>query len=517
MRKDLKDDPTLPLYNWCQARTMGVLCHLSCFPSETGIGNMGAGAYRFLDFLADTGMKTWQLCPLGPTGYGDSPYQSFSAFAGNPYFIDWAPLMEAGLVNELEMAGLLELPRDRVDFGRLYEKFWPLLKKAAKRFRERGLERIADYEPFEVFCGEHESWLKPYSWYRTLKTAYAGAPWWEFPQKYRTYPKAAKAGLPAAADKDQLADESFYQYIFFQQWQRLRAYANRLGIEVIGDLPIFVAMDSADAWGNPGIFQMDTSTGEPEAVAGVPPDYFSEDGQLWGNPLFDWEYLKKTDYAWWMQRLEASFRDFDIVRIDHFRGFHDYWSVPAGSANARNGTWKPGPGLEFFRKVRERFPEARIIAEDLGEPSPGVVELREACGFPGMAVLQFAFNPGQDSDFLPHNHQANLALYPGTHDNDTTVGWYQQAGRAERDFVRRYLSVSGEEIGWDFIRSCYRSVAGIAVAPIQDFMSLGSEARFNSPGTTRGNWQWRFRSDELESLWTSSKAYLKELAWLYRR
>jgi 4-alpha-glucanotransferase len=511
--------PTSPLFNWLDARAAGVLLHPTALPGAQGIGTFDEHAVRFLDFLQAAGLKYWQLCPLGPTGYGDSPYQSFSAFAGNPYLIDLKALVAAQLLTSAEIAPLAALDADRVDYGALYEKKWPLLAQAFGRFKAAGAPALAaDGETFAQFQTQQAAWLDGYAFFRALKDYHRGVAWWEWPAAVRSYVAAKKspfrAQLAAATEA-----HAFYQYLFFAQWRALRAAAAARGIKIIGDIPIFVAADSADVWTHPELFELDPQTARPLAVAGVPPDYFSADGQLWGNPLYLWSRHAADGYAWWHARLRASFALCDVVRIDHFRGFDAYWRIPATAPTARTGAWVKAPGLDFFRSVRAAFPAAKIIAEDLGELTPSVVALREATGLPGMAILQFAFG-GDDAQnlYLPHNLVANAAIYPGTHDNDTSLGWYATAAEKERDHARRYLRVDGREIGWDFIRTSYAAVSRLAVVPLQDVMSLGSAARFNAPGKPQGNWQWRFRREQLEQLMTGgTAAYLQSLATLYGR
>ncbi len=511
--------PTSPLFNWLGTRAAGVLLHPTALPGDQGIGTFDEHAVRFLDFLQAAGLKYWQLCPLGPTGYGDSPYQSFSAFAGNPYLIDLKALVAAKFLTPAEIAPLAALNADRVDYGALYEKKWPLLAQAFARFKAAGAPALAsDGETFAQFQTKQSAWLDGYAFFRALKDHHRGVAWWEWPAAVRSYLAAKKSPLRAQLATATEA-HAFYQYLFFAQWRALRAAAAVRGIEIIGDIPIFVAADSADVWANPELFELDPQTARPLAVAGVPPDYFSADGQLWGNPLYLWSRHAEDGYAWWHARLRASFALCDVVRIDHFRGFDAYWRIPASAPTARTGEWVKAPGLDFFRSVRAAFPQAKIIAEDLGELTPSVVALREATGLPGMAILQFAFG-GNDAKnlYLPHNLVANAAIYPGTHDNDTSLGWYTTAAEKERDHARRYLRVDGREIGWDFIRTSFAAVSRLAVVPLQDVMSLGSAARFNSPGKPQGNWQWRYRSGQLEQLnGGGTAAYLKSLATIYGR
>jgi len=503
------------LSNWLTDRSAGVLLHPTALPGSQGIGTLDENAVTFLQFLSVAGFKYWQVCPLGPTGYGDSPYQCFSAFAGNPYLIDLGALVRAGLLTPDSVLPLARLSADRVDFGELYKLKWPVLFSAHAAF-VRGGRQTLPYGDFDAFRRKHATWLTDYARFSALKEQFQGRAWWEWPAEFRT--PATARGTP---DSPQLAERieayEFIQYLFFGQWMEIRATAAKLGISIIGDTPIFAALDSADAWAHPKLFQLDPKTSRPVAVAGCPPDYFSADGQLWGNPLYDWPAHAKDGYAWWIARLRANFGLCDVVRIDHFRGFESYWSIPAGSTTARPGRWVPGPGLKFFKAVRAALPDARLIAEDLGTLTPAVVKLREDTGLPGMAVLQFAFGGGADNFYLPHNHRANCVVYPGTHDNDTTLGWFGAADEKTRDHVRRYLRVGGQEIAGDFLRTAYASVCNLAIIPLQDLLGLGSEARFNSPGKPEGNWSWRFRSEQVAALLASSGNYLRELAALYGR
>ncbi len=507
--------PEPPLFNWLDQRGAGVLLHPTSLPGDYGIGTFDSAVETFLQFLADAGITYWQTCPLGPTGYGDSPYQCFSSFAGNPYLIDLVPLLHAGLLTEAALTPLRHLPHDRVDFGALYTLKLPLLFSAHAAWR-RVPNRSLPYGDFDAFRRRHSGWLDSYAYYSALKDHHSGAPWWEWPAETRSFAKAQESPLFARL-APRIEAYAFLQYLFFGQWSQVRDRARAKGIQIIGDTPIFTALDSADVWAAPQLFQLDPRTLRPTAVAGVPPDYFSADGQLWGNPLYDWPAHAREDYAWWLSRLRANFEFCDVVRIDHFRGFEAYWAVPAGSATARPGTWKPGPGIDFFRAVRAALPDAKLIAEDLGVLTPETVALREATGLPGMGVLQFAFGGGADNLYLPHNHRPNSVVYPGTHDNDTTRSWYATESEATRDHVRRYFRISGAEIAWDFLRAAYASASNLAVVPLPDLLSLGTEARFNTPGRAQGNWTWRFRTEQLDALTRESAPYLRELAELYGR
>jgi 4-alpha-glucanotransferase len=508
--------PSQPaLASWLTTRSAGVLLHPTSFASDQGVGVLDGAVDEFLDFLVEAGIRYWQICPLGHTGFGDSPYQCFSAFAGNPYLIDLRAVVDAGLLEPADLAPLARLPREKVDFGALYGAKWPLLFRIHANYKTRG-RRDRPYGDFEAFRTAQAGWLESYALFLALKDHFGGAPWWDWPEEVRFFDRARASRL-AAAVADRAESYSFLQYLFFGQWARVRAAARARGVEIVGDAPIFVAGDGADVWTHPELFELDRRTGRPLAVAGVPPDYFSADGQLWGNPLYDWPAHRADGYAWWLRRLRANLDLCDVVRIDHFRGFDTYWSIPAGAPDARTGRWRNGPGLEFFRKVREALPDCRLIAEDLGELSPSVVELREATGLPGMTILQFAFGGGADNLYLPHNLRANSVVYPGTHDNDTTLGWYAEAPEKTRDHVRRYFRVDGREIGWDFVRAAYAAVSNLAVIPIQDLLSLGPEARFNVPGRPDGNWQWRLPAGRLAALRRESAAYLRELGRLYGR
>ena len=506
--------PTLPLFNWLKSRGAGVLLHPTCLPGTQGCGVFDEHAVHFLDFLQAAGMKYWQVCPLGPTGYGDSPYQCFSAFAGNPNLVDLAALVRFGLLKPEELQPLAALPADRVDYGALYHLKPGYLRSASARFARQ--RPALPYGDFAEFCRQHAPWLDDYAYFRALKDHFSGMAWWEWPAEARDHRLAAKSPLRAKLAHERTAYQ-FGQYLFFGQWAQVRAAAQARGVEIIGDLPIFVAADSADAWAHPALFELDPRTFRPLAVAGVPPDYFSADGQLWGNPLYRWAAHQADGYAWWLARIRASFELCDVVRIDHFRGFDAYWRIPVPAQTARVGEWTPGPGLDLFRAIHAAFPSARIIAEDLGVLTDSVVSLRDDSGLPGMAVLQFAWGSDAGNGYLPHNVTANAVIYPGTHDNDTTLGWYQGATETERNYVRRYLRVSGADVPWDFIRASYASVARLAVISLPDILSLGAAARFNTPSKAEGNWQWRFRADTLARLVPATAAYLRELAELCGR
>ncbi|MDR3410192.1 MAG: 4-alpha-glucanotransferase [Formivibrio sp.] len=507
--------PSPALFNWLDQRDAGILLHPTCLPGTQGVGVLDNAVDDLLAFLADAGIRYWQTCPLGPTGYGDSPYQCFSAFAGNPYLIDLTVLQDIGLLDKADLAPLAALPQDHVDFGALYAAKWPILFKAFQAFVATP-DIALPYGDLEQFKQQHQFWLEPYSLFLAIKDLRHGQPWWEWPETLRFYSRAISAQLPESVQVCAQA-HTFFQYLFFGQWQTVRERAHKQGISIIGDAPIFVAPDSADVWSHPELFELDQKTGQLLCVAGVPPDYFSADGQLWGNPLYKWDKHIETGFSWWLERLRANFLLCDVLRIDHFRAFDTYWAIPADAPTAVTGEWRKGPGIAFFKAIAQAIPDARLIAEDLGDLTPSVHALRQATGLPGMAILQFAFGDNASNSYLPHNLHANCVIYPGTHDNDTTQGWYRNAPEKVRDHVRRYLRIDGQDIHWDFVRSAYGSVCNLAVLPLPDLLGQDSSARFNVPGQPAGNWQWRYSADQLATLHRHGAAYLHELGMLFGR
>ena len=469
-------------------RASGVLLHPTSLPGPYGIGELGDEARQFLAFLVAAGQKLWQVLPLGPTGYGDSPYQSFSAFAGNPLLISTDRLCRDGLLTPDDLADWPRFPTERVDFGPVIAHKQIVLRRAYARFAATdGAARIARW---------HAPWLDDYALFMALKDHHGGAVWssWE-PALVRRDPAALAAMREVLADD--IGFHRFCQFRFFEDWGALKREANARGVRIIGDLPIFVAYDSADAWANQGLFFLDAA-GQPSAVAGVPPDYFSATGQLWGNPLYRWEVMARDGYAWWVERLRLALALFDLARIDHFRGFEAYWEIPAGETTAINGRWVSGPNAAFFDAIRAQLGDLPIIAEDLGLITEEVLALRLRFGLPGMAVLQFA--PSDPSNvYLPHHHERNSVVYTGTHDNDTTRGWWSATTDAERAFLQRYLGhpITEATIAPTLIRVALGSVARTAIVPLQDVLNLGSEARMNTPGTAGGNWGWRYGAGAL--------------------
>lgn len=500
---------------WLDTRTAGVLAHVSSLPGEYGIGNFGPGARRFIDCLAEARVRYWQICPIGPTGFGDSPYQLFSGRAGNPYFIDLAELEHDGLIDARELQILRRLPADRVDYGLLYETFWPVLARAHDRFAAAGADEVDGLGSFAAFRRQHASWLEPFADFMALKAHFGGFPWTYWSPEFRNWHPKIRAAMPESARRD--ADRhAFYQYVVFGQWQRLRQYAKERGVDVIGDVPIFVALDSADTWQNRQVFRLDAS-GQPLVVAGVPPDYFSATGQLWGNPLYDWDYLARTRYAWWIDRLRAAFDLYDVVRLDHFRGFDTYWEIPAGAPDARGGVWRKGPGLAFLQVVKNSIPQAKIIAEDLGYIGPDVVALRRAAGMPGMKILQFAYGHDRHNVNLPHFFPPDSVAYTGTHDNNTTRGWLESLPTATADTIDDYFQLGGSKSAWPMIRTLLSTVSRLAVVPMQDLLDLPESATFNRPGTSDGNWQWRFTDAQLAELAAGKIDTLRRWIELYDR
>ncbi|MEH1897218.1 MAG: 4-alpha-glucanotransferase [Nostoc sp.] len=476
-------------------RSSGILLHPTSFPSRFGVGDLGLEAYRFIDFLKDTHQQYWQVLPLGPTGYGNSPYMCYSAMAGNPLLISPEKLRDEGLLSEEDFANLPGFPVEKVDFDRVVPIKIGLLKKACENFRVNATP--IQQKEFEGFCDSKAYWLDNYALFMALKDAHNGASWhtWE-PEFVKRKPEAL------AQVEDRLNGDIFYykfvQFEFFRQWSDLKSYANMRGIDIIGDIPIYVSHDSADVWAHPDIFCLDEETGVAAQMAGVPPDYFSATGQLWGNPVYNWEELQKQDFKWWVQRFEAMLDYVDIIRIDHFRGFEAYWSVPKGEETAMNGKWVEAPGDAFFEAIRHKLGKLPVLAEDLGVITPEVEALRDKYEFPGMKVLQFAFGSDPENPFLPFNYPRNAVVYTGTHDNDTTVGWFNSANDNEKQNLWLYLGcISPEGVHWDLIRLALSSIANQAIIPLQDILGLGNEARMNFPSIAEGNWEWRYQSGAL--------------------
>lgn len=492
-------------------RASGVLLHPTSLPGRFGIGDLGAVASQFLDFLAESGQRLWQVLPLGPTGLGDSPYACFSAFAGNPLLISPDRLAEDGLLSQDDLLDVPVFPERTVDYGRVTEWKDRLLSRAFVRFMAEASP--ADRADWEGFCRANQSWLDDYALFMALKDAHGGAAWTTWPSDIATRQPDA---IPRWTEKlaDRVAFHRYVQYTFDRQWAALKRYAHDHGIEIVGDIPIFVAHNSADVWSHPGLFDLDRA-GNPAVVAGVPPDYFSNTGQRWGNPLYRWDEIARTGYAWWIARFRATFAVVDRVRLDHFRGFEAYWEIPGTEETAINGRWVAGPREDLFTALQQALGSLPIIAEDLGIITPEVEALRDRFNFPGMKVLQFAFGSDASNSYLPHNYPRNCVVYTGTHDNDTSCGWYRESSTpAERAAALRYLGTDDRDIHWSLIRLAFASVAETAIVPLQDILGLGADARMNRPGQPSGNWTWRYSSGVLTETVTRR---LRELTETYGR
>ena len=477
-------------------RYSGVLVHPTSFPSPYGIGDMGRGAHEFIDFLAMAGQHLWQVLPLGPSGNGNSPYQSYSVFAGQTLLISPELLIEKKLLTEADVHPIPEFNADRVDYDKVTTYKTSLFKKAYEHFRHTADKNLL--EEYDSFQSNNQYWLDDYCLYMAGKDYHNGLPWYEWEDSLLDPTPKERASWMKLLTSE-IDYYRFIQFAFFSQWYELKDYANKKGIAIIGDIPIFTAPDSADVWANKELFKLD-SKGHPLEVAGVPPDYFSATGQLWGNPLYDWDAMKDDGYRWWIERVRNQLDQVDYIRIDHFRGFEAYWAVPAGEETAMNGKWKKGPGEALFEAIQKALGEdLPIFAEDLGIITPEVEKLRDTLGFPGMKILQFGFDGTGESTFLPHQLSTrNCICYTGTHDNDTTCGWYEHTSEQSKDKVRRYMNTDASSVSWDFIRTCLGTIAKYAIFPVQDLLKLGSEHRMNTPGTATGNWEFRYRSGLLD-------------------
>ncbi|MBN2191043.1 MAG: 4-alpha-glucanotransferase [Candidatus Aureabacteria bacterium] len=502
-------------------RKSGVLLHPTSICGKYGIGDLGPEAYHFVDFLHDSGQKLWQVLPLNPTGYGESPYQCYSAFAGNIMLISPDVLIEDGLLKKADIAAIPDFTPGRVDFEKAKKFKMRLLRKAYDNFKKAGNAGLS--ESFDLFCRDKMWWLEDFALFMAFKNLFSGTEWneWEKGIAFREKPAIDKK---ADLIREEIESQKFWQYIFFRQWLKIKDYCREKGIGIIGDIPIFVSHDSADVWSHPELFRLD-GDGYPLVVAGVPPDYFSATGQLWGNPIYNWEKMKDSNYQWWVDRFKNLFELVDIVRLDHFRGFEAYWEVPADEETAVNGKWVKGPGEDFFNVLKTALGEIPVIAENLGFITSEVEALRAKYGFPGMAILQFAFGrDSHESTFRPHMFERNLAAYTGTHDNNTVIGWWKggkhdstrsmQDVKEERQNAGAYLNTDGTDINWAFIRALMVSVADFVIFPLQDILGLGSEARMNTPSTSEGNWGWRYTRDMLKD---SYRKKLKDFCVIYGR
>ncbi len=484
-------------------RSSGLLLHPTSLPGKYGIGEIGKSAYRWIDFLLESKQSIWQILPLGPTSYGDSPYQVTSVFAGNPLLIDLKSLANAGYISPNDLKKSPEFPDNCVDFKSVIEWKMPLLLEAFNRFSE--IAKESDIEGFAHFCSAYDDvWLAEFALFMAIKNQFGKRAWWEWPVELKLRDADSLAQIRNQL-RHEIRAQKFLQYQFFKQWTNLKNYANQHGIQILGDMPIYVSHDSADLWANQDKFCLD-DRGIPVVVAGVPPDYFSETGQLWGNPIYKWDVMEKNGFRWWIERVRTTLQYVDVIRIDHFRGFEAYWKVAYGEETAINGRWVKGPGHVFFDKLLEALPQIPIIAEDLGVITPEVSTLRDRYGFPGMKILQFAFSSDSTNRDLPDNYNKACVVYSGTHDNDTTHGWFKTISEKEREYCIRYLGKNPKDIAWDLMRLACASTADLAIYTMQDVLSLGSEARMNFPGRASGNWTWRLKPSQL------SRKYIKKLA-----
>ncbi len=488
-------------------RRSGILLHPTSLPSRFGIGDLGPGAYRFVDWLHEAKQRLWQVLPLGPTGYGDSPYQSFSAFAGNPYLISPERLVDEGLLDEASFADVPDFPTERVDYGAVTEWKMALLRRAFGNFQQQ-----SNHTGFDRWVEENRAWLEEYVLFIALKAHFGGGSWTGWPEEVR-----ARDGATLGRYRDELAEEMqferFLQFQFYQQWITLRAYAYSRDVAIVGDIPIFIAHDSADAWANRELFYINED-GSLQLQAGVPPDYFSETGQLWGNPLYRWDVMEANGYDWWVKRFHSLLNLVDVVRLDHFRGFEASWAVPGEAQTAIHGEWRPGAGSKLFQVLHATLGPLPIIAENLGVITPPVEAMRVEFDYPGMRILQFAFTGDADSEFLPHSYVQNTVAYTGTHDNDTTLGWYESLDEAMRQRVFDYFDTSESQVVRAMVRAIIASVADTAIAPIQDIFEVGAEGRINLPGRLGGNWQWRATADQFTR---ERAAWLAHLSSIYGR
>lgn len=474
-------------------RSAGILLHISSLPSKWGVGTLGEEAYKFADFLQEAGQTYWQILPIGPTSLGDSPYQVLSMYAGNPYFIDLDMLAKDGLLSEDDYKNIdWGNSEDKVHYGKLYENRFKVLRIAYKNGKAHLSKELNEFKE------EQKDWIDDYALFMSVKNYFGGKPWIEWPDEGIKLRKEDSIALYKEKLKDDINFWCFVQYLFFKQWYKFKSYVNSNGIKIIGDIPIYVAMDSADTWSKPENFWLDENL-KPVCVAGAPPDAFAKSGQLWGNPIYDWEYLKKSGYRWWIDRVKSISKMFDVTRIDHFRGFESYYAIPADHTDAINGTWKKGPGFDFFEKLNAEIGHVDIIAEDLGFVTKGVEQLLKDTGYPGMKILTYGFDSDSTNPYLPHMYERNYIVYIGTHDNDTALGWMKKAPKNEVDYAKQYCHmVEGETYSWAFIRTAYASVADAAIIQMQDILDLDNSARMNVPSTLDNNWRWRLENDVID-------------------
>lgn len=493
--------------NILHRRSSGILLHPTSLPGNEGIGTLGSSAFWWIDFLHKSGQKCWQILPLGHTGFGDSPYQCFSSFAGNPLLIDLETLVKENLLDKTDLPKEKNPTPEKVNFGKVIQEKYPILQLAYGNFLDHA--PILEKKDFYQFCTEQKSWIDDYALFMELKAYHNQNPWYQWEKPYKLRDEKTLKQF-SEINKTRIEFHSFCQWLFFKQWNAVKNYANSQKINIIGDLPIYVSLDSSDTWAKPELFQFDKNR-NPKFVAGVPPDYFSATGQLWGNPVYNWNYLKKTHFAWWIERVKQAMQLFDIIRIDHFRGFSAYWSVPFKDKTAENGTWKKAMGKELFQAIRQQLGNIPVIAEDLGVITDDVITLRDTFLFPGMKILQYAFFEG-DTGNLPHNYIKNCVVYTGTHDNETIVGWYKNLDEKSKDRLHSYLASDGTDIHWKLIRLAMASVANFAIFPMQDCLGLDNNSRMNTPSTVGGdNWRWRLQTQQIDNELIRILSYLSKI------
>ena len=488
-------------------RSSGILLHPTSLPGSHGIGSLGNEAKKFIDFLKKGKQAFWQILPLGPTGYGDSPYQCFSSKAGNPYLIDLDLLKENALLMDEDLVPVNDINNEKVAYGNVIDFKLKVLKSAQQNFEYGNDQELKNN--YNIFVEENNNWLDDYSFFMALKEKFDKRPWYEWEDIYRLRNMDALETIKPELE-DTINFHKFMQFIFSQQWTEIKSYANNNSIKIIGDIPIYVSMDSVETWVIPELFQFDENK-NPISVGGCPPDYFSENGQLWGNPIFNYEEMEKDEFSWWIDRIKYNLKLYDLVRVDHFRGFSGYWSIPYGEETAINGRWVNGPGQKLFSAIKNALGDIPIIAEDLGLITEDVIELRDAFNLPGMKVLQFAFDSSEENDYLPHNYDKNCIVYTGTHDNETVIGWFENAKEEDKKYVLEYINSNGENISWDLIRAAWASVANIAITPMQDLLGLGGDARMNLPGSTVNNWEWRMNKEQINDGLEEKLARITEL------
>lgn len=504
----LKSTPTKPIFDWLDERSSGVLLHLSSLPGDLGIGTLGKEARKFINFLKKSGVKYWQILPISPTGYSNSPYQGLSAFSGNPYFIDLHELVKWKLLKPKDLAPLKRLPKSKVDFGALYKHHGAILEKAFHRYKEKP-SNYPVYHFSKAFSKRTKDWLPKYAAYRAFKSHFHGKAWFDWPEKYRSYESACKTELHKEL-KDSIEAHTFYEYLFFYQWYQLRIYAHKKNVFLVGDIPLYVSLDSSDVWSNPHLFELDKD-GQARRVTGVPPDYFNPKPQFWSHPLYRWDKHREEKFNWWLKRVISLHKVFDVLRLDHFRGFNKTFSISPKAKKFSSGKWVAGPGIDLFKAIKRKYPLARLIAEDLGNITQEDTDLRLATGLPGMCIIHFAFDGRKKEPYLPHNMDPNMIVYPGTHDNNTTLSWFESLSKDHKKRVLEYINGTDKNIVWDILKQTYKCVAKMAIVTVQDLLEKDCQARMNYPGQPYGHWEWRITEKDFTRLQKTISPKLKKL------